>query len=242
MTQLQRPGFLQRLAPAMAGDPGRVRAALTPRFAVASTGPWDADADAAPTRATESPPPRDEAVQSAADNRAQVQAHRPDAQVPRPTGTNAAQILQPAFDAQRAAIPAAPTPSRPLHATPMHPLFEAPAVAMAPGALQLAPRDTIEADAPLHTHAPPPFQAAAPATAHIAARPPLRDSVIEQRVAARRTSAPPVVHVTIDRIDVRVPPAPPAPRPAARPRSAASATPLADYLRQRDRSGGDPRP
>ena len=58
---------------------------------------------------------------------------------------------------------------------------------------------------------------------------------------ARETEPATVVHVTIERIDVRLPPAAPlAPHPARETRDSAAArsTPLADYLRGRSPSGG----
>jgi hypothetical protein len=51
----------------------------------------------------------------------------------------------------------------------------------------------------------------------------------------------PVVHVTIDRIDVRAPAAPARPAAAPRARNAAPSVSLADYLRQGGAKAGDRR-
>lgn len=67
-------------------------------------------------------------------------------------------------------------------------------------------------------------------------RPPLSDNTVAQRFSAQRPEAPAIVHVTIDRIDVRMPAAAQASQqPTPKPR-AASAVALGDYLRQRDRA------
>lgn len=85
--------------------------------------------------------------------------------------------------------------------------------------------------------APPPLpEAAAPAAAlpapRLAPTPgPLSAAALAQRPLA--APAPPVIHVTIDRLDVRLPTPAPAPAAVAAPRRAAATLPLADYLRQR---------
>lgn len=68
-----------------------------------------------------------------------------------------------------------------------------------------------------------------------ALRHPPQRPMSEPALAARHiaTAEPrPVVHVTIDRIDVRAPAAPPRPAPATRSRNTAPSVSLADYLRQ----------
>jgi len=65
---------------------------------------------------------------------------------------------------------------------------------------------------------------------------PLRPPVLQQ--AAQRVAkgdAAPVVHITIDRIDVRIPPGQPDAPPARKPRAAATVAPLAEYLRASDK-------
>lgn len=69
---------------------------------------------------------------------------------------------------------------------------------------------------------------------------PLRVQALPQ-TRAEPAAAPSVVRVTIDRIDVRLPPAPAAPAPRERkPRPASTVTTLADYLRTGPRGGGKP--
>lgn len=70
-----------------------------------------------------------------------------------------------------------------------------------------------------------------PAPVQPTVRAPLRQSTVVHHAASLRSAAPPVVQVTIDRIDVRATPAPSAARPPARARSAPT-TSLGDYLRQ----------
>jgi len=74
----------------------------------------------------------------------------------------------------------------------------------------------------------------------VAVRSPLRESTVAQRAAPARGETPTIVHVTIDRVDVRAPPAPAfTPSLNQKPR-AMSTVSLSDYLRQRDsaRNGG----
>jgi hypothetical protein len=75
--------------------------------------------------------------------------------------------------------------------------------------------------------------AARPAAAQPAAvRAPLSESALAARSA--QTQEPrPIVHVTIDRIDVRTAAAPPRPAPQLRSRPATPSVSLGDYLRQR---------
>jgi len=66
---------------------------------------------------------------------------------------------------------------------------------------------------------------------------PLREEALRERAQPPRAEPAPIVHVTIDRIDVRLP-APPAPLPSPRrARPASAVPPLADYLRGRSGSG-----
>lgn len=67
-------------------------------------------------------------------------------------------------------------------------------------------------------------------------RPPLRESAVAQRVASQYSEAPTVVQVTIDRVDVRMPPAAqPGQQLNSKPRTASTVS-LGDYLRQRERA------
>ncbi|HMN20309.1 MAG TPA: hypothetical protein PKA16_02840 [Ottowia sp.] len=95
-------------------------------------------------------------------------------------------------------------------------------------------RPVAEASPPVHRVLPP-----AEARADPGVRAPLRETVVAQRIAPQRAAdAPTVVHVTIDRVDVRVPsPQPVEPRVESRRRSPSTVS-LGDYLRQRERSSG----
>jgi hypothetical protein len=73
-----------------------------------------------------------------------------------------------------------------------------------------------------------PHDGAAPP--HVPRRPMSAPALAERHAAAAEPR--PVVHVTIDRIDVRAPAAPPRPATAPRVRNAAPSVSLADYLRQ----------
>jgi|JI10StandDraft_1071094.scaffolds.fasta_scaffold1529676_2 hypothetical protein len=66
---------------------------------------------------------------------------------------------------------------------------------------------------------------------------PLRIEAIAER-QPRAAGEPPIVHVTIDRIDVRLPAGDAAPSPRERrPRAAGAVAPLSDYLRGTQRGG-----
>jgi hypothetical protein len=76
----------------------------------------------------------------------------------------------------------------------------------------------------------------APAIAPRAARQPLSDAVLAELVA-RAGEPRPVVHVSIDRIEVRAPAAATPPAAAPRPRRTAPSVSLGEYLRQRKSAG-----
>jgi hypothetical protein len=108
------------------------------------------------------------------------------------------------------------------------------------------PPASVAADPPTPVAAHPPLRDATPRAASPRPAPPssgsaeapLRIDLLRDRVAEGKPVEPaPIVHVTIDRIDVRLPPAPAAVAPARRPRPASTVAPLADYLR----SGGGKR-
>ena len=72
-------------------------------------------------------------------------------------------------------------------------------------------------------------------------RRPMSAPALAERHAAAAAEPRPVVHVTIDRIDVRAPAAPARPAAAPRARNAAPSVSLADYLRQGGAKPGDRR-
>jgi hypothetical protein len=85
--------------------------------------------------------------------------------------------------------------------------------------------------APFAAHPALPLAAALPPPA------PLRAATVQQHAALQRQAErPPVVQVTIERLEVRATAAPVRERPAPRPRST-PAVPLAEYLRQRTPGG-----
>lgn len=71
-------------------------------------------------------------------------------------------------------------------------------------------------------------------------RPPLRESAVAQRAVLPQAEKPAVVHVTIDRVDVRAPSPAVERRSSPRKRSASTVS-LDDYLRQRERPRGGSR-
>lgn len=66
---------------------------------------------------------------------------------------------------------------------------------------------------------------------------PLSQAAVASR-SVDKTPVRPVVHVTIDRIEVRMPPAPARAAPAARYRVVPASPSLGDYLRQRSAKPG----
>lgn len=69
---------------------------------------------------------------------------------------------------------------------------------------------------------------------------PLRAQTLQQAPRPAKPDAAPVVHVTIDRIDVRLPAPANASAPASKARPASAVAPLADYLRGKKRTGAAP--
>jgi hypothetical protein len=109
-----------------------------------------------------------------------------------------------------------------------------PRDAASPADTVASPRAVLASADPAQAHTLVPDDRAAAR----ASRAPLREATLARRVSMPRDE-PPVIHVTIDRIDVRAPAAPA--RPAAQRSRAQQQQPsvsLADYLRGRGRSGG----
>ena len=108
------------------------------------------------------------------------------------------------------------------------------AARVARAALQGEPKSTASADPLISNFAATPFSAL-PA--------PPWNPMSEPALAARATHtppAPPVVHVTIDRIEVRAPATLPRAASAPRARPASPSVTLADYLRHRAAKPGGP--
>lgn len=239
--------FLARLARAARGSVPSVRAALPSRFE--SKGP----ADATPTeQAFEAPAddgraqrPVPEPAGPASDAASPVAASpapwaAPEAAValhamarpdPRALRVCAAEVTRaPAGDAPSGRSPAPSPPPGP----------RGPAAGPASPARQESRDASREASGkPSLKVAPEPFaQSARPA---VEVRPPLRESTVAQRAASPRAEPQDVVQVTIDRIDVHLPPAGTTERRASSRARAAPAVSLGEYLRQRDkpRHGGN---
>lgn len=231
--------FFQRLAPGVRMQHA-VQPVLPPRFAGLGDGPRDGpgdglredEADAA------SPPPPGRAATL-------PQAPEPE---PRPLPATAAaagaERVQAALgEAGWQPVPAAtraedgvpqPPANRPLPAS-THRVGPSP-VAAPRGAVPLLPRPLRldqPSPGPQREPAPPAGAQGDGAVAGPAPQRPLSARALAQRVQPLRNDAP-IVHVTIDRIDVRAPAPPPEPRPHTKPRPAPTMS-LADYLR-RDRS------
>lgn len=222
--------FLERLVPSTHGAGSGVRAALAPRFAP-RTGSQD----------TRGEPDRD-ALAAGHPSPQHAFAATPSQVAPQQAGGPSSN------DAFTPPVPMARTPSTPGRGNDNPPPASiSKAAAPVAGSASSAASDATESGAtPWHTSQLPLRQRdtqgvhAAPASAQPGlpqVAPPLSESTLAQRIAPARTAeTPTVVHVTIDRIDVRTPSATAAQaRPQAKPR-AASAMSLGDYLRQRDRA------
>ena len=137
--------------------------------------------------------------------------------------------------------------SRPDAIVASHHELESPIGAM-PVESGMLPRATVTALPTLPPAAGLPSSQAVsePVRAALASRPeqrsvdhgPLSQQALASRVVPQ-SDRPPIVHVTIDRVDVRAPAAPDRPAPRPRPRATTSGS-LTDYLqtRQRRRGGG----
>lgn len=244
MTGVSMP-FLQRLV-ARAGATGRVRPALAPRFASGVVPPSDATGIAAPfLRAQRAERAVDEAAHASEAMPARDGSpHAPT--VPHRDGPREAGGIRSNTSIQRHVEADLRSEVRHTPDWPKTASFAASVDAQAARPPQSAnahdaARAAVQAVVRPDERRPQRDRAAPPP--HIAPAP-LRQSVIDQRMPAPvQQQQPTVVHVTIDRIDVRAPAtAPPPQRPAAKPRADTSAIPLADYLRKSDpsRRGGAP--
>ncbi|HEU0202078.1 MAG TPA: hypothetical protein VFR86_16805 [Burkholderiaceae bacterium] len=231
--------FLERLAPGAQQGQARIRAALAPRFASEWTSLAEETTlvfahEPAAQQVRSSAPPVVPPVAAAKVVAVETPARDPQYAVPMARPPNIAAPVR------FATAPVKPAPATGRHRTnattepALTPPMRAPVhavAALAQPAESRPPRDTADA-AP----AQPPTH-----PDHRAPRPPLTESAVAQRAAQVR-SEPTVVHVTIDRIDVRAPAQAPEPALAPKPR-ATSTLPLSDYLRQRGRepqAGGRP--
>jgi hypothetical protein len=214
--------FIGRLAPAAATTACAVRAALPARFASADTmRPIDEFAEVPANPAIE-PPRTEAAVPVRTERAADVSA--------------AMQSASPALGAgQHKVIEPSDFPEPP-------PQAEREPVVSDTSRAPVAPRR--QASPPKSSTSGPDYQRVAgterplPIAAPAAAsepRGPLQPATVMERALAARRAEPDVVQLTIDRIDIRLPPE--SGRPAVRPeprRRPGPATSLSDYLRRDD--------
>jgi hypothetical protein len=223
--------FLRQLFPGHTEPPSAARLDVPPRFAslripVEANLPPGTPAAQAATR-----PPATPAGQS---HGAHVDSHvadpmpqsGPPPHPPRPRlPAHESQVAQPAGLDTPPRVPALPTPTSP---APLASRLSNPVPPARTGGAPIA-REPAAIAMP-----------AAPTPQSIASAPtlsPLREEALRERAQPPRAEPAPIVHVTIDRIDVRLP-APPVPLPSPRrARPASGVPPLADYLRGRSGSG-----
>jgi len=236
--------FFERLAPGARQASPAVRAALPPRFAPGdSAGALSEEAKDVAARPGEPARQRQGDVAAAAPPQAERRSEErllsaPLAQSRRPSLADAPDKSRP----QSAAHPLDPAvlgikdAAGNVHAeAPSRPLQRGIAARVAEADPPRAASRSIETSIE-STDAS--FDASAWPAAEIQA--PLSEAAVAQRAAPARAEAPTVVHVNIDRVDVRMPVAPAAaPKLTPKPRGASTVS-LGDYLRQRDRgrSGG----
>lgn len=236
--------FLARLAPAARGASPSVRAALPSRFESMGSAETLAE-QVVKTPAEDGRPARP--APTVAEPAAEAESPTVTAKAPSVTPKHMAEMQSVArLDPRELRVSMADTPQLPAGASPRS-RSEAPvAPADSPGPAASfagqAPREEpshLPSDKPSLTAAPEAFAQSSRPAADV--RPPLRESTVAQRATSDRAERQDVVHVTIDRIDVRLPAAgTPERRPNPRTRPAASVS-LGEYLRQRDkpRQGGN---
>lgn len=225
--------FLRRLAPPREGDRSRAVAVLASRFA------RDLPLRSAAVPGDKTSRPEDSPAQAPEPSRAlRSQATTPQPQAvhatPRRPESLVSDNAAPALRKARAALART---ALTLEAAPIdRPMPQVPAdVILAPPRVHFAnAKEAQIAQVPRASTAAPANPAATASPIRSAAVPthaaPLSRQAIDARVqpvAAR----PPVIHVTIDRIDIRAPAAPARPAVPARPQPVAPSVSLTDYLR-----------
>jgi hypothetical protein len=230
--------FLARLAPAARRAAPGVRAALPSRFA---PGNWEEPVDEQAVEATVNRVPVAAQTPPTADTKGESPA-APVTQLPPATVVLHKTITRLDPQALRAPTPAAPLPhslavardnaAEPARAQPLQREDEG----TAPVLREAFSGRPSEAAQPVLKAAPRPFADLSRPAGDV--RPPLSESTVAERGAATRGTET-VVHVTIDRIDVRAPAGRTEQQQRPRTRSSPSIS-LSEYLRQRDqaRRGG----
>lgn len=223
--------FARRLEPAVVGDTSRAVAVLPARFGGA--GPLRDDAVGWPQEAAAALAMSPQAVDRSSAARAAMQAHEPrDA---------AQQSRQPMRDADLACT----YPGAADHAAAMF-RSRVGAVSMLDPRMASSASERATGHHAAYSEAAENAvgsSAASPAVASpsTSARQPLSDAALAARNAQPAPAPRPIVHVTIDRIEVRAPAAPSKPTPAAAQRACAPSVSLGDYLRQRTPQRGGSR-
>jgi len=231
--------FARRLAPMHDGDASRAMAVLPSRFAGEREGAAALDSAAdhgePPWREAGATPQMAERSDASAPSRHDGLAPAQAAGAPAITTPRSAPSVKVRVDAGRqhegpsATAPMASVAARASVAATPHEMPSSIATSAVPHTAELSGADAAPAT---------PMRAIAAGAMPIAptTRQPLSDAVLAARHAIEPSR--PVVHVTIDRIDVRAPST--AAREAAtpRPRQTASSVSLGDYLRQRSGASG----
>ena len=227
--------FLRRLDPGRSAAPGAARLDLAPRWLEPAAPLVDAEATApvdtvAPLRvaavrapARRQPGPLDLLARSDPDP---PPAHAVRAPAPTPAVAAHVGFVATARLPDRVPYPAAPSARQQAESiTPRSAPLDRAVPPEADPARAVVP---VEPKLPAAPSLPP---SAGPVSAHVPHDGPLRlDALAERRPPAG--GAPPIVHVTIDRIDVRLPAASaPTAQSERRPRPSGAVAPLADYLR-----------
>jgi hypothetical protein len=137
--------------------------------------------------------------------------------------------------------PAAPaTPSQPMQLTRSALPLSVMAARATPSSIDATAQPAQPAAAPLLMRAESPSSPAArrhePSAVALALQP-LRPEAVREREQATAAEPPPIIHVTIDRIDVRLPSTPAASTAQSRRRPASAVGGLGDYLRGRPPGG-----
>ena len=224
--------YLRRLHPAHAAHAARGSAArLDAPTAMAAT--------AALPRATfdEPAPPPADAARSQSPNAVSLGASQSPLTEPSP---RAAPLAEAAASRAAPHHPSAVTPLPPMQAVPLALSPSVlPARAAPPSIDALVPQVPSTAASPLMQPdlRPLPSARQREPSAVVVALQPLRPEALREREHAAADEPAPVIHVTIDRIDVRLPSAAATPPAAARRRAAPAVGTLGDYLRGRPPEG-----
>jgi hypothetical protein len=229
--------FLERLAPAATTTGAQVYAPAPPRFA-----PWTPELQPDEEQVSVPAAPDRETSDQSPSRVTPAMNVRPTAAAAVERARSSIVVAAPRSDSNRAAPPEqsnaltsviARDSTMNVSATPSPAASGAPAASSVAAPRASASRSRSPA---LSVIASAPPRSEAELSDAAVARPPLRERTVAQVSAQPRAERQPVVHVTIDRIEVRSPAARPAASaaPKSKPRTPSSKA-LGDYLRERDR-------